>query len=600
MDPEQAEHVFERFYRSDPSRSRLHGGAGLGLSIVSAIVAAHGGTVAAEQRRGRGDHLHRPPPDRPAADQPTAGTAGRGRCAGGRRGRTAGQNGVGRTTGPTSSRRRRRQRARRSQLTGGTHRVRVRPASVPRAMTTSSHSPVDPSATTPRRRQTWRSSSRSTTRPGSWRPASPPCAPSSTPRSPSSPRSPSPTTPAPTTPGRSPPAWPPALAGVRRHPPRPRRAGAGPCGRRGRASTGAGRRLHGRRPRHRARRPAPPGRPPALRAQRRRHRYPAGGRRPRGPRGPSARSSPGPTTSCSAPRSATPAPTPSAASRPCARDAAAELLPLVEDNDWFFDTEVLVTAQRIGLRIHEVPVDWVDDPDSRVARGSAPPGATSAGCGACSVLPPGASAPAARPSDRPGPGSSRATTALPARLPSPVAARLCGRRHGPPDGAASGGRRRGLRRRAPPLRRGRCGQHRWPTSPCSPLLEPDARQLRRQRRGHRPVQPGQHRRPPGHGGDRPSRPRPAPPHASPPPPCSGSAWPSPPVRWPPPGRLGMDVSLPSWWRSTLANLGAAVIRFAILRTWVFRPQFGTHLLAGGPGRRRPKPATGPTAARPIA
>jgi hypothetical protein len=48
------------------------------------------------------------------------------------------------------------------------------------------------------------------------------------------------------------------------------------------------------------------------------------------------------------------------------RQAAAELLPLVEDNEWFFDTELLVTAQRIGLRIHEVPVDWVDDLDSRV------------------------------------------------------------------------------------------------------------------------------------------------------------------------------------------------------------------------------------------
>jgi putative flippase GtrA len=48
------------------------------------------------------------------------------------------------------------------------------------------------------------------------------------------------------------------------------------------------------------------------------------------------------------------------------RQAAVELLPLVEDNEWFFDTELLVTAQRIGLRIHEVPVDWVDDTDSRV------------------------------------------------------------------------------------------------------------------------------------------------------------------------------------------------------------------------------------------
>src|ERR1700735_1149717 len=48
------------------------------------------------------------------------------------------------------------------------------------------------------------------------------------------------------------------------------------------------------------------------------------------------------------------------------RDAAMKLLPLVEDNEWFFDTELLVTAERLGLRIGEVPVDWVDDLDSRV------------------------------------------------------------------------------------------------------------------------------------------------------------------------------------------------------------------------------------------
>ncbi|SCL52806.1 glycosyltransferase [Micromonospora chersina] len=47
-------------------------------------------------------------------------------------------------------------------------------------------------------------------------------------------------------------------------------------------------------------------------------------------------------------------------------DVAAGLLPLVQDTGWFFDTELLVLAQRSGLRIHEVPVDWVDDPDSRV------------------------------------------------------------------------------------------------------------------------------------------------------------------------------------------------------------------------------------------
>ncbi|MEU7843793.1 glycosyltransferase [Micromonospora sp. NPDC049114] len=47
-------------------------------------------------------------------------------------------------------------------------------------------------------------------------------------------------------------------------------------------------------------------------------------------------------------------------------DVAAGLLPHVRDTGWFFDTELLVLAQRAGLRIHEVPVDWVDDPDSRV------------------------------------------------------------------------------------------------------------------------------------------------------------------------------------------------------------------------------------------
>jgi putative flippase GtrA len=47
-------------------------------------------------------------------------------------------------------------------------------------------------------------------------------------------------------------------------------------------------------------------------------------------------------------------------------DVARELLPHVIDTGWFFDTELLVLAERSGLRIHEVPVDWIDDPDSRV------------------------------------------------------------------------------------------------------------------------------------------------------------------------------------------------------------------------------------------
>lgn len=47
-------------------------------------------------------------------------------------------------------------------------------------------------------------------------------------------------------------------------------------------------------------------------------------------------------------------------------DVARQLLPLVEDTGWFFDTELLVIAEKVGLRIHEVPVDWVDDPNSSV------------------------------------------------------------------------------------------------------------------------------------------------------------------------------------------------------------------------------------------
>jgi two-component system, OmpR family, sensor kinase len=68
----ETEHVFERFYRSDPSRSRTHGGAGLGLSIVSAIVAAHGGTVTATGDAGTTFTVRlpiTPPPMEVDADQ---------------------------------------------------------------------------------------------------------------------------------------------------------------------------------------------------------------------------------------------------------------------------------------------------------------------------------------------------------------------------------------------------------------------------------------------------------------------------------------------------------------------------------------------------
>ncbi|MGB3634968.1 MAG: dolichyl-phosphate beta-glucosyltransferase [Rubrobacteraceae bacterium] len=45
---------------------------------------------------------------------------------------------------------------------------------------------------------------------------------------------------------------------------------------------------------------------------------------------------------------------------------AQELIPLTQDNEWFFDTELLLVAEEQGLRISEVPVDWIEDLDSRV------------------------------------------------------------------------------------------------------------------------------------------------------------------------------------------------------------------------------------------
>lgn len=47
-------------------------------------------------------------------------------------------------------------------------------------------------------------------------------------------------------------------------------------------------------------------------------------------------------------------------------DVVKALLPAVQDDAWFFDTELLLIAEFNGLRVHEVPVDWIDDPDSRV------------------------------------------------------------------------------------------------------------------------------------------------------------------------------------------------------------------------------------------
>lgn len=66
--PEHLPRLFERFYRVDTARTRTHGGAGLGLSIVKAIVEAHGGTVSVKSKLGAGSTftLRLPTPERSA------------------------------------------------------------------------------------------------------------------------------------------------------------------------------------------------------------------------------------------------------------------------------------------------------------------------------------------------------------------------------------------------------------------------------------------------------------------------------------------------------------------------------------------------------
>ena len=48
-------------------------------------------------------------------------------------------------------------------------------------------------------------------------------------------------------------------------------------------------------------------------------------------------------------------------------EAAQELIPLIRNQGWFFDTELLILAQRKGYRVKEIPVAWVEDPDSKVS-----------------------------------------------------------------------------------------------------------------------------------------------------------------------------------------------------------------------------------------
>ena len=67
MTADDAAHVFERFYRADPSRNRKQGGAGLGLAIVAAVVSAHGGRVSVTATPGQGARLRGAPPHGTAA-----------------------------------------------------------------------------------------------------------------------------------------------------------------------------------------------------------------------------------------------------------------------------------------------------------------------------------------------------------------------------------------------------------------------------------------------------------------------------------------------------------------------------------------------------
>jgi two-component system OmpR family sensor kinase len=74
---EQRSHVFERFYRADASRSRQHGGAGLGLAIVAVIAEAHGGAAGAGNRAGGGADVWIALPVTGPAAAPSADGAGR-------------------------------------------------------------------------------------------------------------------------------------------------------------------------------------------------------------------------------------------------------------------------------------------------------------------------------------------------------------------------------------------------------------------------------------------------------------------------------------------------------------------------------------------
>jgi two-component system, OmpR family, sensor kinase len=78
---EEADRIFERFYRPDRSRTRSQGGAGLGLAIVRSLVEAHGGTVGYRARPGGGSIFRVVLPPAPAAEAEGAAREGAGAAA---------------------------------------------------------------------------------------------------------------------------------------------------------------------------------------------------------------------------------------------------------------------------------------------------------------------------------------------------------------------------------------------------------------------------------------------------------------------------------------------------------------------------------------
>ena len=157
---------------------------------------------------------------------------------------------------------------------------------------------------------------------------------------------------------------------------------------------------------------------------------------------------------------------------------ARRLVPAIEDDCWFFDTELLLLAERNGLRIHEVPVDWVDDTDSRVHVVSTAIGDLK---GAARMIARFASGTRSRGSRTAGPSTARQRLRSAFRRLHRHRRREHGRvvgalpPHPPRAGIDRGERRRGHR----DLRRQRVGARAVYRGPVAPALGSRSRALRR-------------------------------------------------------------------------------------------------------------------------